>query len=48
MMGAGVPLAAGDDDHLTTAGMIWVKDPDLDYRTPGIMTLVRAGSGRTG
>ena len=48
MIGAGVPLAAHHDDHLTAAGMTRVKDPDLDYRTPGIMTLVRAGSARAG
>jgi hypothetical protein len=35
-----------DRHHLAVSRMIWIVDPRLERRTPGIMTLVRLASGR--
>ncbi len=41
MVDACVALAADRDNNLAAPRMEWIKDPNFNRRTPGIMTLVR-------
>jgi len=41
MIGAGVTLGADHGDDLAAAGVERIRDPNLNRRTPGSMTLVR-------
>ena len=41
-----MPLATDRDDKLAATRMVRIEDPDLDHRTPGIVTLVQAGPAR--
>ena len=45
MIDAGMLLATGRDDDLAAPRMVRIEDPDLDHRTPGIMTLVQVSIG---
>jgi len=48
MIGAGVTLGADHGDDLAAAGVERIRDPNLNRRTPGSMTLVRpAPASRT-
>jgi len=44
MIGAGVTLGADHGDDLAAAGVERIRDPNLNRRTPGSMTLVRGQS----
>jgi hypothetical protein len=48
MIYASVALAADHDDNLAAPRMERIKDPHLNRRTPGIMTLVRPASAKVG
>jgi hypothetical protein len=39
-----MPFATDSDDKLAATRMVRIEDPDLDHRTPGIVTLVHPGS----
>jgi len=43
---AGVTLGSDHGDDLAAAGVERIRDPSLNRRTPGSMTLVRPGSAR--
>ena len=47
MLGARVALRTNDHDHLAAARMKRIEDPNLRRQTPGSMTLLRPGTGKT-
>ena len=46
VIGADMTLGADNGDHLAAARVERIRDPNLKRRTPGSMTLVRAGQAR--
>jgi hypothetical protein len=43
VIGADMTLGANNGDPLAAAGVERIRDPNLNRRTPGSMTLVRTG-----
>ncbi len=46
VIGAGVTLATDNGNHLSAARVERIRDPNLECRTPGSMTLVPLGWAR--
>ena len=46
MIDASMPLATDSDDKFAATRMVRIEDPDLDRRTPGIVTLVQPAPAR--